>query len=101
AERSLRLERAKMKDRENALRDLLSTHVLAEWRPSPTGAPNRYVITFSHHVLFDYAVSRLFFRGNPSALSDRLSSDRELAIAIRPSLVFHLQYLWISTVDRR
>ena len=81
------------------LTDLLSTQVLTEWQPSEALAPDRYVLTFSHHVLFDYAVERLLLRGTPEALVKRLTDDPELVIVVRPSLVLHFQHLW--TADPR
>jgi hypothetical protein len=66
---------------------LLSTHIL-------TDILGQYVLTFAHHVLFDYAVARLLFRGTPERLLGRLSEDPELVIVVRPSLVLHFQYMW-------
>jgi hypothetical protein len=79
------------------LDDLLSTHILTEWQSSPVGTPDQYVLTFAHHVLFDYAVARLLFRGTPEKLLTRLTDDPELVIVVRPSLLLHFQHLW--TVD--
>ena len=81
------------------LTDLLSTQVLTEWQSSAALAPDRYVLTFSHHVLFDYAVERLLLRGTPETLVKRLTDDPELVIVVRPSLVLHFQHLW--TADPR
>jgi hypothetical protein len=81
------------------LTDLLSTHILTEWQPAEALAPDRYVLTFSHHVLFDYAVERLLLRGTPEALVKRLTDDPELVIVVRPSLVLRFQHLW--TADPR
>jgi hypothetical protein len=74
--------------------DLLSHHVLAEWQPSPASAPDSYILTFSHHVLFDYAVERLLLRGEPEVLVARLSEDPDLILVVRPSLAFHFEHLW-------
>lgn len=83
------------------LHSLLSDHVLAEWQPRPDSLPDRYVLTFSHHVLFDYAVSRLLFRGSAARVTDRLTADRDLVLVVRPSLVLHFQYCWsIDPSDR-
>ncbi len=76
------------------LQQVLSAHVLTEWRPSPNAKFERYILTFSHHVLFDYAVARLVLRGEPQTPVERLERELELVLAIRPSLVFHFQYLW-------
>jgi hypothetical protein len=76
------------------LHDLLSMQVLTNWQPAPTVTPDHYVLTFAHHVLFDYAVARLLLRGAHEALVKRLADDPELVIVIRPSLLLHFRYLW-------
>lgn len=76
------------------LRALLSDQVLNEWQPRPDSVPDRYVLTFSHHVLFDYAVSRLLFRRTAATVSDQLRADRDLVLVVRPSLVLHFHYCW-------
>lgn len=99
--RSLRVNRTEVSSdpaASAALTDVLSSQVLTEWQPSPETAPDRYVLTFAHHVLFDYAVARLLLRGIPESIIERLEADPELVLAIRPSLVFHFQYLW--SIDR-
>jgi len=103
AARSLRIDRSLLTDRASAtdaLRDLLSSHVLAEWRPSAEAQPNRYVITFGHHIFFDYAVARLLLRGTSEALVERFSAETELTVAIRPSLMLHFRYVWESDPSR-
>lgn len=94
--RALRVDRSRVVEPTSSatLNDLLSAHVLAEWQPSPTAAPDRYVLTFSHHVLFDYAVARLLLRGTSAALVVRLADDPELVLVVRPSLVLHFRHLW-------
>ena len=102
--RTLRVERTTLTDGETAsraLRDLQSSHVLADWRPSPEAEPNRYLITFAHHILFDYAVARLLLRGTAEALLRRITEDEELAVAIRPSLMLHFRHEWESDPSRR
>jgi len=77
-----------------SLNEVLSAHVLDEWQ-RPTGRrPERSVLTFSHHILYDYAVARLMLRGVPRTAAAQIVSDPDLSIAIRPSLVLHFQYLW-------
>lgn len=52
-------------------------------------------IRFSHHLLHDYAISRLLFRShNTAELVDRLTAKRELAVYARQSLLLHFDYLW-------
>lgn len=83
------------------MRMLLSEQVFAEWQPRPDSAPDRYVLTFSHHVLFDYAVARLLFRGTAARVSDQLRADRDLVLVVRPSLVLHFHFCWsIDPSDR-
>jgi hypothetical protein len=81
---------------DTSIHDLLSEGVLAEWQPTHATESNRYVLTFSHHVLFDYAISRLCFRVDPSDLIGLFIADPELTLMVRPSLVFHFRYLWTS-----
>jgi signal recognition particle GTPase len=78
-----------------ALASLLSSHVLVEWQETASTEPNRDFLSFAHHVVFDYAVARLIFRHlTPVQLAARLSSNRDLLIAARPSLVMHFHYVW-------
>jgi len=76
------------------LDNLLSSQVLIEWQPSPNAPPERYILAFSHHVLFDYAVARLLLRGTTEALIRRLVNDPDLVLVVRPSLLFHFRHLW-------
>lgn len=101
--RSLRISRQSVDrpDTSAALNDLLSAQVLVEWQPSPAVKPDRYQLTFPHHVLFDYAVSRLILRGLSKDLVERLERDPDLFISIQPSLVFHYDHLWYSDRSRR
>jgi hypothetical protein len=78
---------------------LLSQNVLTEWRPTPNSPPDRYRLSFSHHVLFDYAVSRLLLRGNRESLSLRLKESADFVFVARPSIEFHLRYLWEHVRD--
>jgi hypothetical protein len=91
--RMLRVDRSRVAEAQasQALHDLLSRQILIE-------SPDRYVLGFSHHVLFDYAVARLLLRGTTRAFVQRLAQDPELALVIRPSLLLHFQHLW--TLDR-
>ena len=92
--RALRVDRSRVSSDGVSLRDLLSTQVLMEWQSPGSAAPDRYLLTFSHHVLFDYAAARLLFRGDPEAVTNRLVGDPELALIVRPSLSMHFEYLW-------
>jgi hypothetical protein len=102
-ERSLRVDRTRILGEPNLspyLIDLLSSNVLCEWQPNPAMIPSEYIITFAHNMLFDYAVSRILFRGSPNHIVDRLVNDPEIILAIRPSIVFHLQYIWDNDPSR-
>ena len=83
-----------------SLKQVLKDHVLIEWQASSTARPDRYTLTFSHHVLFDYAVARLILRLGQQTPVECLEEDKELVLAIRPSLVLHFQHLWSSEEDR-
>jgi len=82
------------------LEDILSSNILSEWPPSPTAKPDRYVLAFAHHVLFDYAVARLLLRGDRKGWVEQLALEPELLLAIRPSLVLHFQHTWFSDETR-
>lgn len=96
AARALRIDRSAVERAETSvvLDDLLSAQVLVEWQPLPEARPERYVLAFSHHVVFDYAVERLLLRGTPDQLIRRLGGDPDLTVFIRPSLVLHFYHLW-------
>ena len=101
--RTLRVDRSIVSRPETSplLADLLSTQILIEWQPSPEAQPERYTLAFSHHVLFDYAVARLLFRGDAEKVVRRLTEDPDLVLVVRPSLVFHFRHLWNSDPNRR
>ena len=98
-ERALHVDRSAIIQQNSGtlLNDLLSTQVLIEWQPSPEMPPDRYILAFAHHMLFDYSVARLLLRGDPEKVVHRLSRDPELVIVIRPSLLLHFRYL--CTID--
>lgn len=92
--RTLRVPRTQvvMPSTSRALDQILSEHVLIEWQPSPNSRPDDSNLTFAHHVLFDYAVERLMFRGYD--LIQMLASDSDLVLVARPSLDMHFQKIW-------
>lgn len=101
--RSLRVERTLISrdpGASEALNQVLSVHLLVEWQPDPAAPAERYVLGFSHHILFDYAVARLLLRGSPESFVTRLRSDPPCVLAIRPSLVMHYQELWHRAAKR-
>jgi signal recognition particle GTPase len=79
---------------------ILRSHILTEWQPSKNAKFERSILTFAHHVLFDYAVARLILRGLPQNTIERLEREFDLVLAIRPSLVFHFQHLWFFEPSR-
>ena len=102
--RTLRIDRAVVAadpSASNPLRQIMSSQLLVEWQPSPEQAPNRYVITYAHHILFDYAVSRLLFRRPVDQVVAWLANEPDLLLAVRPSLVFHYQHLWAADGTRQ
>lgn len=98
AERVLYVERQAVAgtDTSPLLDDLLSTQILIEWQSSPETQPERYILAFAHHVLFDYAVARLLLRGPREKVVRRLVDDPDLVVFIRPSIMLHFSYLWNS-----
>jgi hypothetical protein len=95
--RSLRVSRRDVVDPSlsRALNQVLSSHILTEWESQAGAVVDRSVLTFAHHVLFDYAAAYLLFRGTPQSLIQRLESDTDLVLAVRPSIVMHFQHLWL------
>lgn len=83
------------------LNDLLSNQVLIEWQASLDALPDHYILAFSHHVLFDYAAAMLLLRGTSEAVIRRLAEDPELAVVIRPSIIFSFRHLWSAENDHR
>jgi hypothetical protein len=77
-----------------ALNTMLSAQVLVEWQPHPSARPDRQVLAFAHHLLFDYAVAQLLLAGVPGTVTGRLRGDPELALVVRPSILLHFHRLW-------
>jgi hypothetical protein len=102
ATRSMRVDRSAMqRDPTHAepLSELLSSQVLAE--EEVDGLVRREVLAFGHHVLFDYAVERLLFRGTEQAIVRRTREQPELLLIVRPSYDLHFRHLWETSQDRR
>lgn len=76
------------------LTDLLSSQILSEWISPGLRKPESEILTFGHHVLYDYAIARLLLRGSAKDFVRMLSEQKQWSLTIRPSLVLHFQYLW-------
>lgn len=81
------------------LDDLLSSHILSEWQPTPDAPADRSVLTFAHHMLFDYGAARLLLRGTAQSFIARLEQEPEIVMAIRPSIVMHFEHEWLRDKD--
>ena len=95
----LTVDGARVAENGNAedLADLLRTGLLVEDLTGPFGATR--LLAFAHHVLFDYAVARLF-------LSDRdipteAASNPISLFLVRPSYQMYFEGLWRARPDRQ
>ena len=68
------------------LHPLLSSHVLER--------PQSQLVSFAHHVIFDFAVERLLLDVGAADLVTMLRNDRELTVFARPSFSLHFARLW-------
>jgi hypothetical protein len=83
-----------------AVTGLLSDNLLAlEQQP---GTRARRVVTFDHHILFDYTLMRCVLRDplDPLRLLGRLDTDSALPLVARPSLDLLFDELWEEGGDR-
>jgi hypothetical protein len=81
------------------LHELLSNHIIQEWVPPKRTFVNRDILVFSHHILFDYAVARLLFRGKVGRFIQQLIDHPAYAISVRASIHLHLQYEWLRDLS--
>ncbi len=104
SKRALRVDQEELdihrSDHSEALHALLRHHVLLKWQPLPSSPPDDRVITFSHHVLFDYSAARLLLRDLEETLT-WFSGEPDLLLAVRPSLVFRYQMAWDGDPTRQ
>lgn len=101
--RSLTIPRVRVTENPAAsepLGDLLSANVLTEWLPPGAEEPDRYTLTFSHNMLFDYAAERSLLHSRSRSVAQYLADEPDLILAIRPSIVFHYQRLWSTSQNR-
>ena len=83
-----------------ALDQLLSRHVLTEWQPSPSEAPDRRSIAFEHNFFFDFALTKLFLPSGNHDLVQMLENDPDSVIVLRPSLALRAQALWAKRREK-
>ena len=66
-----------------------------------TVSNDRYV-SFRHHILFDYAASRVFIDpANVAGTGELLRRDRGLGLMLAPALAYALQDLWVTGQNGR
>jgi hypothetical protein len=80
----------------DALGTLLSNQVLVEQEENVVG---RFILCFSHHLLFDYAASRLLILGDPGRFLAQLSLEHDLVLFLRPSILLVFRELWLENRD--
>ncbi len=96
-ERQLQIEKAVLLASPNmsqSVPSLTSNNILSE-----SESLTQEMIQFSHHLLFDYAVHKLYLRNN-TFRQDVIESP-DLAIFLRPSLDLLYQSLWYRSNDRK
>lgn len=82
---------------EHRTTELLRRGVLDEASSSPLDSPS---LSFSHQILFDYAVARLLLKQDAAAVIELLKENGGFALMARPSLVYALTNLWHSGGNR-
>ncbi len=101
--RSLRINRrlvATVTSDSQVLKNILNANVLSEWQPIGFEKVEDAILTFAHHVVYDYAVARLLLRGVTRPLVDLLEDDCELIITIHPSLIMHFEHERLQNLDQ-
>jgi hypothetical protein len=56
-------------------------------------------ISFSHNILFDYAISVLLIEDQPDKLISFITKDYSRPLFLRPSLTYYLTRLWYDSPD--
>lgn len=82
------------------LHGLLSANVLLELQHSQEYKPDGLVLSFSHNIIFDYAVERFLLRGKQNEIIDLLVNEADLILVIRPSFVHYFTHIWLSNKSR-
>jgi len=76
------------------LETLLSRSVLSEESQGD-------FLSFSHHIIYDYAVYRTMLRASPGGIKDLLEGRPYFALSVRPSIYMYWQYRWHSDPTRQ
>jgi hypothetical protein len=71
----------------NAWEGLLSDEILAEQSDTDS-------VSFSHNILFDFAVSALLLQTDPASFARFIAEEPARPLFLRPSLVYHFTRLW-------
>ena len=59
----------------------------------------RNIIGFSHHLLFDYAVSRLVLGADFAEFLEAIARERDLSLFLRPSIDLFFKEAWLKERD--
>ena len=59
----------------------------------------RNIVGFSHHLLFDYAVSRLVLGSDFRRFLEAIATERDLFLFLRPSIDLFFKEAWLRTRD--
>jgi hypothetical protein len=60
---------------------------------------SRQRVSFTHNILFDYAVSALLIEDNPKELIRFITEDPSRPLFLRPSITFYYTRLWYASKD--
>ncbi len=71
----------------SAWEGLLSDEIIAEQLETDS-------LSFSHNILFDFAVSALLLESDPATFSRFIAEEPARPLFLRPSLVYHFTRLW-------
>ncbi len=82
--------------RESQFSSLCSDNVIVEQVANLHG---RNIIGFSHHLLFDYAVSRLVLGSDFALFLEAIARERDLSLFLRPSIDLFFKEAWLRHRD--
>jgi len=98
-QRSLSVDRSDIEGRPavtpEALPNLLSRGVVRS-EPRRAALATTEYLSFSHNILFDYAVAKLWLRDLPNSVLEELANlnGQDLVLFVRPSLILTFEALW-------